>query len=321
MDRFEHKGTMPTLGFVHSSINMSGLVPTSSGLVSGQGDVYQQQILMRMAQRGINVAPIQLNNGFEMVPVYHIRPNRLLFSTEERERANLLDFTWTPKNAPNYSYPQRSPAITADNFALLKTKDMSEVCILLGRWTKSVNVYGRKQEVDGLVLAGGGNMERMGNKRGFRDPWGSSISKPFEDGHMTLRQCADAELSEEIGVDPRLVRATVELGSVDFALGDPRLHCYRGGIFLRWIEQQPKATAELKKIVAIPISQIRMLTSGQHKWKFADKEVGLELGHDWLIDTILTMPTTQAFIQAINDYHASPPSVYQTTGSAAQVFQ
>jgi hypothetical protein len=171
----------------------------AAGFVDVNGDSYQHRFEQLMAQRGFPVTPMQLKNGYQVVPIFQITPAQQTFTQEERARCNLLDFEWQPKGQ-HLKFPQRCPAVAADNFVFFYTKDMAEPCLLFGRWTKDVQVYGNKTRVDGLVLAAGGHVERMAKKRDyFNETFGRLNATAIEEGHMTVRESADQELKEEVG--------------------------------------------------------------------------------------------------------------------------
>jgi hypothetical protein len=108
---------------------------------------------------------------------------------------------------------------------------------------------------------------------------------------------------------------------MDSAFNDPRAHYIRH-IFLRWIESPPKSSAELKNVIAIPLSQVPMLTSRTRKWRCADgTELELQLNHHTMVDLVLSMPMTQAFISSILQFHQATIGQPMTYGlGGAQVF-
>ena len=137
-----------------------------------------------------------LPNGYVAVPTWSIRRANQTYTPEEASRANLMTFDWEVKGT-SIKAQQRCPAVWVDNFCFLYTRGMVEPELLLGRWKKDVVVYGSKQSLEGLVIAGGGHYERCANK-----PKIQYTSATFEQGDMSLRAAADKELKEEIGIDP-----------------------------------------------------------------------------------------------------------------------
>ena len=245
-----------------------------------------------------------LNNKYIQEPFMYVHRSSP-YSPEEIARANLLGNTWTPKGDTS-AYPQRCPAVWVDNFCIFYTADMAatneEEEVLMGRWTKKVEVYGVTQELDGIALAAGGHYERCARKanKELRDPYGrySGTVKP-EEGDMGLRAAADKELKEEVGIDPRNVRLTLPLMVVDDPLGDPRVHGLRF-IFLRWIEQTPRASKELPNILSVPTSTLLDFCNGRITWPSPEgKELSIILGHHELIPMILECQRTKEFISYI----------------------
>lgn len=267
-----------------------------------------------------NVKPIKLDDEFEAVPIWSIqRRNQNGVNQEQAARARRLAFDWNPKGSAA-KFPQRCPSVWVDNFCFLYQRGMEEPYLVLGRWQKRVEVYGEVTDMDVLALAGGGHYERMGNRtRRYDTQTGKYIE--FEQGDFSMREAADKEVKEEIGVDPKLIRATRFFGMMDDVFGDPRCHGLRAGIYLRWIEQPPSTSAELKNIVAIPVSQLHLLTERKSKWRFADgKELELGLGHDKLIKLVLAHPDTQAFLTLIRTYYDVQTRNFGN-GSAPLAFQ
>jgi ADP-ribose pyrophosphatase YjhB (NUDIX family) len=257
---------------------------------------------------------LDYGDGFEAVPIWQIRRKTNVFNDEERARSKRLAFTWNPKGSV-VKYPQRCPFIWVDNFLFLYRQGMPEPYLLLGRWTKNVEVYGEKTNMDVLALAAGGHYERVGNKARLYDRESGSYVD-FEPGDFSLREAADKEIKEETGVDPKLIRATRDFGMMDDVFGDPRCHGLRAAIYLRWVEQAPVASEELKSIVAVPVSQMHHLYNNRVKWRFPDgKELSMAgLGHDRVARYVLTHPETQEFLTLIRTFYEQHPQ------AAAPVF-
>src|SRR6185295_48583 len=107
---------------------------------------------------------------------------------------------------------------------------------------------------------------------------------------------ADKEMKEEIGIDLRNTKATVPLGYMDHVFSDPRCHGVRF-VYLRWVEQEPKSSAELQNVVAAPLSVLSALCSGEQKWRAPDgREFGLILNHDLFLRVVMLHPMTAAFL-------------------------
>ena len=264
---------------------------------------------------------IKLPNGYEAVPIWQIQRQVKRDSREETARANLLNNWWLPKKQQQINWPsaQRCPFVSVDNACFFFNRDMYdkgiEPHLILGLWDKKdVEIFGHKQHVKGLVLAAGGHYERMANKIARPGKW-ETIGVQFEQGDMTLREAADKELSEEIGIDRKTSRIiTRELGFMDDPLAEPRAH-YLRCIYLRWIEQAPKTSAELKKALAVPVSRVKDLCARKTVWKDANgNEFGLELNHDLLIGLILSHPDTNAFLANISTVYDRPLGSQADTG-------
>ncbi len=248
---------------------------------------------------GSDRKPVPLPNGYIAIPTWSIRRDKI-HSPEEVSRANLLTFEWDIKGTTTKA-PQRCPAIWVDNFTFLYTKGMAEPELLLGRWKKDVMVYGEKQTLEGLVIAGGGHYERCAKKAPITvySPGKGNVNVQMEQGDMCLRNAADKELKEEIGIDPRNIKATQELGFMDDVFSDPRCHGLRF-IYLRWVEQPPRPSDELTNVLSIPVSQMPKLWDREIQWTSPDgKEMGLILNHDNYAKVILNHPQVTEFLTGI----------------------
>jgi ADP-ribose pyrophosphatase YjhB (NUDIX family) len=260
--------------------------------------------------------PVPLGHGFVAIPIWQIRRANQNFSQEEVARAKLLSFNWNPKGTAEL-YPQRCPAVWVDNFTFLYTAEMAArgeaPQLLLGRWKKECEVYGTKQMVEGLVVAGGGHKERMANKPS-RYNYSTGATVKFEDGDMSLIEAANKELKEEIGIDRRNVRDTYELGWMEDPFNDPRMEGLRY-VFLRHVEQNPRPTEELPNVLSVPVTSLGDLCSGRVQWRSPDgKEMGMVLNHDKYIDVIMSHSDTQEFLLHLTRKYA------QTRGQSLSVF-
>ena len=238
---------------------------------------------------------IPLCDGFVAVPVWEIRRANQSYNEEERRRAALLNFSWEIKGTTQKP-EQRCPSIWVDNITFLYKQGMQEPMLLLGRWKKEVQVYGEKQTLEGLVIAGGGHYERCARKPVI---WTGSASVKLEAGDMSLREAANKEMNEEMGIDADNVKATVPLGYMDDVFSDPRCHGVRFA-YLRWVEQEPRASEELKNIIAAPISLLRDLANREKQWTSPEgKKFGLILNHDQFLRLIITHPQVTDFLASI----------------------
>jgi 8-oxo-dGTP pyrophosphatase MutT (NUDIX family) len=244
--------------------------------------------------------PIDLPDGYIAKPIWLIE-KKYPPSQEEVARANLLGFGWEPKKPPRIgSQAQRCPFISVDNFTVLFTQAMhergEEPKLILGLWDKEVEIFGVKQRVRGLALGGGGHYERCARK-----------ADGFEPGDMSLRAAADKELNEEVGISRgagagRIV--TRELGFIDDPLQEPRAH-YERFVYLRWVEQEPKPSSELKKILMVPLSIVPSLCDRRIGWTDPTDgaQLGLVLGHDKLLRLIMSHPDTQSFLANVATFY------------------
>lgn len=162
-------------------------------------------------------------------------------------------------------------------------------------------------------------MERTAKKKDYYNQAVGRIPVPFEDGHITIRECADAELKEEVGIDRSLVRATIEFGCMDSAFNDPRAHYIRH-IFLRWVETPPKSSAELKNVFAIPLSQLPVLINRSQKLSIGNTALELQLNHDKLLELVLSTPFAKAFVDSIMHFYDQPTGALTYGLGGAQVF-
>jgi ADP-ribose pyrophosphatase YjhB (NUDIX family) len=281
-------------GFVAAAAPASGFVSTV--------DTYERHF-DRLNER----QTVDLGEDYIAVPIWCIRRRNNTYTDEERARAGLLEFNWTPKHSPDSAFPQRCPSVWVDNLLFLYREGMPEPALVLGRWAKKgVSIYGTKRDVEGLVIAAGGHKERMAKK-----------PARYEEGDMSLREAADKEIKEEVGVDPRNIRVTKEFGLMDDVFGDPRCDGMRAMMYLRWIEQNPKPTEELKNIIAVPVSQLGKLARNEVKWRFSDgKEMGLILGHDKVLRLLMRHPTVNDFLALIRTYHENHTGAAMEVGGA-----
>lgn len=251
--------------------------------------------------------PIPLSNGFVAIPTWTIRRANQSYTPEEISRANLMSFEWQIKGT-NIKAPQRCPAVWVDNFCFLHTGAMLEPELLLGRWKKEVEVYGVKQSLEGLVIAGGGHYERCAKKSPIPSASGYGNGIVPEAGDVSLREAADKELKEEIGIDRLQVKATQEFGCMDDMLNDSRCHGIRH-IFLRWVDQAPRPSSELSNVLSVPVSQMSKLYNREINWRSPDgKLLGMILNHDLYARLILEHPQTIDFISSIKQKAAGQHS-------------
>jgi len=246
---------------------------------------------------------VQLPHGFEAVKIWQIRKAAPYgASQEEIARSNLLTSYWEPKNDDKDGVPDkpeaRCPDVWVDNVTIRCCKGMKEPEIIVGRWTKKQVCYGEKVEIDGLALANGGHHER----RGKRKP--AAFGKPgYEEGDFSLVHARDKEMKQETGIDRYQVKATKEFGWMDYCLQDPRRHGVRF-ITLRWIEEAPKPSDELKNVIGIPLSFLPKLIARKDfyfpkGWPAGKPGLGLILGHDLLLELLLAHKDFQAFLSSI----------------------
>ena len=241
--------------------------------------------------------PIALCDGYVAVPVWEIRRANQVYTPEERRRAQLLNFKWEIKGTTE-KHSQRCPSIWVDNVTFLYKRGMEDVVLLLGRWKKDVEVYGHREMLEGLVVAGGGHYERCAAKPDittYVSGYGNKGVK-LEPGDMSLRAAADKEMTEEIGIDADKVMATESLGYMDEVFSDPRCHGLRF-VYLRWVEQEPRASAELKNIIAAPLRILRDLADGTTAWTSPEgQKFGMILNHGQFLRLLVSHPQVVNFI-------------------------
>jgi ADP-ribose pyrophosphatase YjhB (NUDIX family) len=248
--------------------------------------------------------PITLGNGDIARPIWQIeRANNGKFSHEEEARAHLLNVWWNPKGTSS-QFAQRCPRITVDNLCIFFNREMHmkgiEPHAILGVWDKKDQVlYGKKQHVRVITVPGGGHYETQGDKNSY-------VAK-LEEGDMSMRAAADKELKEEIGIDRKNSRMyTQQLGYIDDVFNDPRFHCLRS-IYLRWVEQAPKTSEEIKSVIPLPVSQLHILYKRQHPWVLpSGEELTLGIGHDTMLERIMIHPDTSDFLAAIATMYDAP---------------
>jgi hypothetical protein len=196
--------------------------------------------------------------------------------------------------------------------------------------------------VQGVVLAGGGYYERSANKVGA-----PAYGRKWEEGDMSALDAANKELTEEVGINKKqgVHIVTRCLGYLDDPTAEPRSvphlrfymfrylilsyslcltrsHYFRL-IYLRWVEQEPRASAELKTIVTLPISQIVPLCKKQ--FSIPDptqpgKSYNLILKHDRLLRLIMEHPETMDFLTNVSQvFDQVQPGVVGPPTSASQV--
>jgi ADP-ribose pyrophosphatase YjhB (NUDIX family) len=220
------------------------------------------------------------------------------YDQAKKTMANLMDPNWVPKLIPGKSQlygnstiqMQRCPRIWVDNFIFFYKPGMKEPLLLLGEWRKNVTIYGTKTDVHGLVVAGGGHYETMGNR-------GTAI----EAGHMSMSEAADREVFEEVKIPKDRLKATQFLGFVDNVFNDPRTHGIRN-IYLRHVEMEPSATDELKTVIAAPVSMLHDLCTGKQTYQ-TDKglSLGFILNHESMVEFVMNHPDVKQFVARIQE--------------------
>lgn len=106
------------------------------------------------------------------------------------------------------------------------------------------------------------------------------------------------------------------LGFVDKVLNDPRTHGLRF-VYLRWIEQPPRSTEEIKLIVPTPLSALRDLVEGRISVNTpSGEQLSFILNHDEYIAAVMSHPVTKAFIANITT-QATARASYSPFGPGA----
>jgi hypothetical protein len=80
-------------------------------------------------------------------------------------------------------------------------------------------------------------------------------------------------------------------------------------ITLRWVEEAPKPSDELKNIVGVPLSRLPALIAKKDHWvppgsPAGTLGLGLILGHEVLLDVLLAHKDVRAFLSSITGYYA-----------------
>jgi ADP-ribose pyrophosphatase YjhB (NUDIX family) len=276
-----------------SSLSAGNGFAPASGFGPVVADPYEAYFSQGQARQ-----KIALPGGYVAEPIWCIRRVSDIHSTDEVARANLGNVWWTPKNANgNALHAQRCPYISVDNVCFMYKPGMRVPELVLGIWSKKdIQIHGEKHALyECLALAGGGHYERMGKKSAYLG----------EAGDMSAQIAADKELKEEIGIDrARGVKiVTHHLGVFDDPLAEPRAHYYRD-IYLRWIEQEPRPSAELKTVITLPVDQVEALCNKQTCLHLSsDRKLTLGLGHDKLIALVMSHPDTKDFLKKICLFH------------------
>lgn len=199
--------------------------------------------------------------------------------------------------------PQRCPRVWGGNLVFLASPGSQDVYVVLGLWDKDhTSPTGEKTRIIGWTLAGGGHYESSGVRRAPRttNSYSSAPAIKFEDGDIDWWNSANKELTEEVGVIPENIRATLPIAVYDDPLKeDPRFPGVEL-IYARWV-QQAQSSKELKKIALVPLSQIAMLLNPNYPGTINANGVAhkIVLGHDRLLRHMLNLPQTQKFIQQI----------------------
>ena len=194
---------------------------------------------------------------------------------------------------------QRCPFVTVDTLNVFMTSTMEEPEIILGEWGGKTNPRGPNPRdalgpsYRGLVLPSGGHVENAGYRGEY-----------FEKGHTTVDEAAAVELCEELGIAKNEMVMRRKLAFRDGAAQDPKAHCIRF-VFFSWIsEKPPQATAEIKKVHFVKLSNLpsvlEMGIQPKNDYHIRSYEpLEWVLGHDQLVRDIMALPTTRALINMV----------------------
>ncbi len=210
------------------------------------------------------------------------------YTLEEQERMAKMQNTWVV--SPNseiediHYNAQRCPRTTIDTFLFYKDSSPgSETVLILGE----IN----KPPYNGLVVAGGGHIESLGD-RGNR----------YELGCPNIDAAAQKEIFEEVGITMEQVKQIQPIGFIDYPFNDPRFHVIRF-IQLAWVTSPGIPSDELKTLARIPVRQLDDFCKRKICYTKSDgTELNLVLNHDLMIELIMALPETKQFLNII-----SPP--------------
>ena len=247
---------------------------------------------------------LQLGDGMVAVPTYSIvRDPKMQFSAAQRAQASKMASAWKVPGATDvyggdFWAPARTPDVAVDNLVFRWEPGMKEPELVVGRWKKKVQMFGEDVAVDGLALAGGGHCERPCDRSKHSPP-----GAKYEAGSMSTRLAADQELKEEIGIDKKKLRASRYFGTEENFLRDGRKALITH-IYLRWIEDKPSSSDELRSVYGIPLSRLETLCSRELPFTAADgTELYLELGHDKLIAQVMHTQSAADFTTRIVTFY------------------
>jgi ADP-ribose pyrophosphatase YjhB (NUDIX family) len=258
---------------------------------------------------------LDLGDGMIARRVWHIEPKNADILNKDvmaKGQASNLNTKWDPKTRGGQSYYgpgyngqwQRCPSNWVDNIILFLDPVDGILKLLFGEWNKEVDVYGNRERIHGLALAGGGHYERMGKRP----------SEFLEGGDMSLISCADKELFEETKIPREACKKTFAVGLVDDVFNDPRTHGIRF-VYLRYVTGfSPQATDELKKLVAIPLPMVKQICEQKSQISVYEGKppLGIILNHDKFLLRLFKLPDVQEFI---NKAQAGwPENVVQPSG-------
>jgi len=261
------------------------------------GDATQQTLLDKARFKGafkaylgkVEKSTVRINEHYTARQVWMVTKDH--YTEDERITVQSLNVVWNPKTTNTNEY-QRCAAKWVDNFCFVCEPGSSTIKLVLGRFNKSQTINGRARQLDGLVVAAGGHVERNGDKSGIRNS---------EPGDVTLREAADKELREEIGIDRNHVVGTHYLGFIEDCLNDPSGDGTRH-VFLRFVNKAPEESDELKDVYAVPIDKLDALILGKQKITSGKdkKELSFVKNHGRLIQIARRIPGYEDFLAAVN---------------------
>lgn len=278
--------------FKEDDIGETTFVSSSTGREDTKKNDISSEFARRLKAYGIK-GPEDIGGGYESTTIRIITKKN--YTQAERAQCALLTTKWVPKGSTNRGvvagHPQRCPSVWVDNFVFIFDGGMREPRLILGRQKKKMNMYGKDQMIDGLVVAAGGHVETMGEK-----------SEGLEPGDICLREAADKEMKEEIGIDRRNVVATLPVAVISDPLNDPTRDGLRF-VYLRFVKQQVRTSDELKDVFTVPVSKLKDLCDGSISIKSAD-DVSLSFirNHDQFVKKVMSLSETESFLAVIHSF-------------------
>lgn len=223
--------------------------------------------------------------GLELITRPVVTPERLQILDKQ------LSGTWVSKKVKGgIAHQQRCPAVTVDTI-YARVRPNQEIEILLGTFDKTES---NGNHFKGLVLPGGGHVERVGQRMNT-----ALALRSLEAPHGSLIEAASRESLEEVGIRrSQSLFPPKPFWVMDDLESEPRQHCLRVifGACLPF-ETRAQTSDEIATIVWTPLSVVQKIIDHEISFKRTpDEELYFTIGHGDMLQALMQTQNWKTFL-------------------------